>query len=175
MCIHIYNNFIKRLPRCYYRKKEYLVWQDDDKCRVAFSTMPIVANKQINVCAMNPEEVEDAKEKPLFLTNTVEVLLIDKKKSKTYTFTINAGFDYDGATINRFFWRIIGSKENIEFKIAALIHDVLCIHREYVDNDRYFSTIVLERCLYVGGTDKFRRWMMKHSVDNFQKTQGWEE
>lgn len=66
-----YYDFIKRLPRCYYKNKEYLVWLDNDKCRVAFSEIPFVANKQINVCAMTPEEIKDAEEKPLFLTNTV--------------------------------------------------------------------------------------------------------
>lgn len=86
------------------------------------------------------------------------VLLIDKKKSKTYVFTLKAGFDFDGASINRLFWRIIGSKENIRFKITVFIHDILCINHDYVDNDRYFSTIVFEGLLYVGGTvtnDKF--------------------
>lgn len=174
MCIQIYYNFIKRLPRCFYKNKEYLVWLDNDKCRVAFSEMPFVGNKEINICAMTPEEIKDAKEKPLFLTNTVQVLLIDKKKSKTYVFTIKAGFDFDGASINRLFWRIIGSKEDIRFKIAALIHDILCINHDYVDNDRYFSTIVFEGLLYVGGTVAIKRWAMKHSVDNYQKFCDWE-
>lgn len=176
MCIHIYYNFIKRLPRCHYRKREYLVWLDNDKCRVAFSEMPFVVNKQINVCAMTAEEIKDAEDKPLFLLNTVHVLLIDKKKNKTYTFTIKAGFDFDGASINRLFWRVIGSKEDIKFKIAALIHDVLCIHHEYVDGDRYFSTTVFDGLLFVGGTEALRRWTMKHSVDNYQKIFcNWEE
>lgn len=175
MCIHIYYNFIKRLPRCHYRKREYLVWLDNDKCRVAFSEMPFVVNKQINVCAMTAEEIKDAEDKPLFLLNTVHVLLIDKKKNKTYTFTIKAGFDFDGASINRLFWRVIGSKEDIKFKIAALIHDVLCIHHEYVGGDRYFSTTVFDGLLFVGGTEALRRWTMKHSVDNYQKFCNWEE
>lgn len=175
MCIHIYNNFIERLPRCYYKNEEFLVWQDDDKCRVGFSELPIVTNKEINVCAMNPEEVKDAEEKPLYLSNTVKVLLIDKKKSKTYVFKIKAGYDYDGASIARLLWRLIGSKECINFKIASLIHDVLCENKHYINNDRYFSTIVFERCLYVGNVEAWRRWSMKHSVDNWQKFQGWEK
>ena len=174
MCIHIYNNFIKRLPHCYYKGKEYIVWQDDEKCRVAFSEMPNIQNKQINICVMTPEEIEDAENKPLFLSNTVEVLLIDKKKSKSYVFTIEAGTDYDGATIHRLFWRVIGSKEDIRFKIAALIHDILCVYHEYVDNDRYFSTTVFNALLYVGGTKSTKRWFMKHSVDNFQKFCDWD-
>lgn len=91
-----------------------------------------------------------------------------------YVFTIKAGFDFDGASINRLFWRIIGSKEDIRFKIAALIHDILCINHDYVDNDRYFSTIVFEGLLYVGGTVAIKRWVMKHSVDNYQKFCDWE-
>lgn len=175
MCIHTYYNFLKRLPRCHYRNKEYLVWLDNDKCRVAFSEMPFVVNKQINICAMTQEEIEDAENKPLFLINTVQVLLIDKIKNKTYTFTIKSGYDYDGASISRIFWRIIGSKEDIRFKTAALIHDVLCENHDYVNGDRYFSTVVFNGLLYTGGTGNFKRWTMKHSVDNFQKFCGWEE
>ena len=67
-----------------------------------------------------------------------------KKKSKTYIFIIEAGYDYDGASIPRLLWRIVGSKESIEFKIAALIHDVLCENHNYVDYDRYFADRVFE-------------------------------
>lgn len=163
----------KQLPKFYYQNEEYITWQDNNLCRVGFSEIPIVKNKQINKNVMTKEEIKKAKEKPLYLANEVKVCLVDKTKNKTYTFTIEAGFDYDGASIYRLFWRIIGSKENIEFKIAALVHDILCINHHYVDYDRYFSTTVFVALLEVGDVGSFRRWLMKHSVDNFQKFCGW--
>ena len=162
----------KKLPIFYYRGQEYIAWQDDTTCRVGFSEIPEICNKHINKSIMSKEEIKRAKKKPLFLKNTVQICLIDKRKGKTYVFTIKAGYDYDGASISRFLWRLIGSKENIEFKIAALIHDVLCENHNYVNNDRYFSTYIFERLLLIGDTGDFKRWLMKHSVDNFQKIFG---
>ena len=50
-----------------------------------------------------------------------------------------------------------------------MVHDTLCENHHYIDGDRYLSTIVFERLLSVGGVGSFKRWLMKHSVDNFQK------
>ena len=168
MCFECFN----KLPKFYYRGQEFLTWYDDKNCRVGFSELPHICNKYINKTVMKKDEIKKAKKKPLFLENTVTVCLIDKLKGKTYVFTIKAGYDYDGASISRFLWRVIGSKENIEFKIAALIHDVLCENHGYIDNDRYFSTFIFERLLFIGDVGDFRRWAMKHSVDNFQKVVG---
>lgn len=163
----------ENLPKFYYKGEEYIAWQDDEYCRVGFSEIPKIENKHINIKVMSKDEIKKAKEKPLYVINRVKVCLIDKKKSKTYTFFIEYGYDYDGASINRFLWRIIGSKENIEFKIAALIHDILCENHNYVDYDRYFADRVFEKLLEVGDVGAFRRWLMFHSVDNFQKFCGW--
>lgn len=170
MCIECF----EKLPRFYYKEREYITWQDDKYCRVSFSEIPDVRNKEINNKVMTKEEIKLAKKKPLFLKNEVEVCLIDKIKNKTYTFTIAAYYDYDGASIPRLCWRIVGSKESIEFKVAALVHDVLCENHNYVDNDRYFADKVFERLLDVGDVCAFKRWMMFHTMDNFQKFCGWE-
>jgi hypothetical protein len=90
-----------------------------------------------------------------------------------YKFSIEDGYCWDGASIPKFFWRIIGSNTGPEFIIASMLHDKLCENHHYIDNNRYLSTIVLEKCLKVGGIGSFKRWLMKHSVDNFQKFQGW--
>lgn len=169
MCIECF----EKLPHFFYRGKEYITWQDDEYCRVGFSEIPDIGNKEIHNKVMSKAEIKAAKKKPLYLKNTVDVCLIDKKKNKTYTFTIYIYYDYDGASIHRVFWRLIGSKENIEFKIAALIHDVLCENHHYVDNDRYFADKVFERLLEVADVCAFKRWIMFHSVDNFQKFCGW--
>lgn len=170
MCMQCFDT----LPRFHYKGKEYISWQDDEICRVGFSEIPDIDNKNINKKAMSKDEIKKAKKKPLYLKNTVDVCLIDKIKNKTYTFTIYVFYDYDGASIPRFFCRIIGSRESIEFKIASLVHDVLCENHHYVDNDRYFADKVFERLLEVGDVCAFKRWLMFHTVDNFQKFCGWE-
>ena len=169
MCIECF----EKLPHFYYKGKEYIEWQDDEYCRVGFSEIPEIGNKEINTKVMSKAEVKSAKKKPLYLKNTVDVCLIDKKKNKTYTYTIYIGYDYDGASIPRFAWRLIGGKESIEFKVAALVHDVLCENHHYVENDRYFADKVFERLLEVGDVCAFKRWVMFHSVDNVQKFCGW--
>lgn len=169
MCLQCF----EKLPIFYFRDSEYVTWYDDEDYRVGFSEIPDIGSKNINKEVMTKAEIKKAKKKPLYLKNTVDVCLIDKIKNKTYTFTIKAGYDYDGASINRLLWRLVGSKEDIRFKIAALIHDVLCENHNYVDNDRYFADKIFERCLFVGDTCDFTRWMMFHSVDNFQKFCGW--
>ena len=171
MCIECF----EKLSHFYYKEREYISWQDDEVCRIGFSEIPDIGNKEINVKVMSEAAIKAAKKKPLFLKNAVDVCLIDKIKNKTYTFTIKMYYDYDGASIARIFWRLIGSKENIEFKVAALIHDVLCENHHYVDNDRYFADRVFERLLEVGDVGPFRRWLMFHTVDNFQKFCGWDK
>ena len=196
MCIGCF----EKLPMFYYKGDKYYEWQDDEYSRIGFSAIPDIENKVINKNVMTKEEIKAAKKKPLILKNEVVVCLIGKRKraeagvtealsfrhatpfnasaarqaiNKVYTFTIPAGYDYDGASIPRFLWRFIGSKENIEFKVAALVHDVLCENHHYVDNNRYFADKVFERLLEVGDVSAFKRWLMFHSVDNFQKFQGW--
>ena len=93
---------------------------------------------------------------------------------KWYTKTI-IGYIHTGLytnTIPRVFWRLIGPKTDNRFLVPSLIHDVLCENHDYIDDDRYFSTIVFERLLYVSKVNAFNRWMIKHSVDNFQKVAG---
>ena len=67
----------------------------------------------------------------------------------------------------------IGSKEDVRFKVASLIHDIFCENKHYVDYDRYFADKVFERLLSVADTCAFNRWLIFHSVDNYQKFCGW--
>ena len=171
MCIKCF----EKMPVFYYNGNKYFEWQNDEYVKTGFSDFPNIESKLINNNVMTHVEIKQAKKKPLILRNEVVVCLVGKVIHKVYTFTIPSGYDYDGASIPRVLWRFIGSKENIEFKVAALIHDVLCENHHYVDNNRYFADKVFEKLLEVGDVCAFKRWMMFHSVDNYQKFCGWEE
>ena len=76
--------------------------------------------------------------------------------------------------IPKFFHRVIGANTDNSFLIAALIHDVLCENHHYVNNDREFSSKVFNALLEVSEVNPFKRFLMKHSVDIFQRFQGWD-
>ncbi len=145
-----------------------LKWYEDKHLAILFSNIPDVGFNY-------PKNKEENCEKPFILKNDIEVTLWDYKKFEVYEFTINKGYCWDGATIPRLFWRLIGSKTEPKFLIASLIHDILCENHHYVDNDRYFADKVFERLLYVSGVNAITRWMMFHTVDNFQKFCNWKK
>ena len=150
-----------------------LMWYQDEDIAIGFSTAPHIGVRYITP-SMTDVEKKSIKKYPFINKTELKVTIFNHVEEEVYNFTIPKGYCYDGASIPRFFWRLIGSKTDNTFLIAALVHDVLCENHDYIDGDRYLSTIIFERLLYVGGVGGFKRWMMKHSVDNFQKFQGWE-
>ena len=148
-------------------------WYVDDEIGIFFDKNPDVSIRYATNLT-SKEEVKQINDKPFINKTELKVVIIDYTNGCTYDFIIPEGYTWDGASIPRIFWRLIGSKTDNRFLIPSLIHDVLCENHEYIDDDRYFSTIVFERLLYVSKVNAFNRWMIKHSVDNFQKFCGWE-
>lgn len=149
-----------------------ITWYEGDYVGIQFNDMPNVCMRIITP-SMTQEEKEDINKKPFLCKKELKVRLIDYDKLKTYDFTIAKNYKWDGASIPRMFWRLIGAKTDSRFLIPSLIHDVLCENHSFVDNDRYFADKVFERLLYVSGVPAFNRWMMFHSVDNYQKFCSW--
>lgn len=147
------------------------LWYYDENLAIYFSVSPDVKMRYQMPC-MTDSEKEEIENKPFINLSELEVRLMDYNKEKVYEFIIPKNYIWDGATIPRAFWRLIGAKTDPKFLIPSLIHDVLCEHHEYVDNDRYFADRVFERLLYVSGVSAFNRWLMFHSVDNYQKIKG---
>ena len=149
-----------------------VIWVDNDKLSIIFDRVP-------RVCVRYPlpsntdEEIKHIKKYPFVNIKKLNVVLKDKEKNKTYKFEIPAYYYYDGATINRLLWRIIGPNTDNSFMIAALIHDVLCENHSYIDNDRHFSSEVFNALLETSEVPAFKRFLMKHSVDIFQRFCGW--
>jgi hypothetical protein len=117
---------------------------------------------------MTEQEKKSIKKYPFICKTKLEVALFDHIKNKTYKFTIPKGYCYDGASIPRMFWRLIGSNTDNTFLIPALIHDVLCENHNYVDNDREFSTEVFESLLEVSEVNKIKRKIMCTGINIFQ-------
>lgn len=167
---------LDELKRFQHGFRMFINWYEDKNMKIGFSEIPKVGVcLSLNGEVLTEEDIERLQKKPYILEETIEVYLEDKKSGKIYTFYIPKGYRYDGATIPRFFWRLVGSKGDVKFLLGALVHDILCENHCYVDGDRYFADKVFERLLYVAGTPAFLRWMMFHSVDNFQKFCGWEK
>lgn len=148
-----------------------LNWYKDDNLTIDFSGKPLVATRY-PLPSMSDEEKNSIKKYPFINRKELYVELSDISSNITYSFTIPKGYCWDGATIPRMFWRLIGSKTAPEFLIASMIHDVLCENHKYVDNNRYFADKVFERLLYVAGVNPLTRFIMFHSVEGYQKING---
>ena len=145
-----------------------LEWYSDKNLGIFFDDIPKVGIRYILATSKNDDK-KLIKKYPFINRRNLKVELRDYKKDKIYNFEIPKGYCYDGASVPRFFWRVIGANTDNRFLIPALIHDVLCENHHYVDNDRKFSTKVFNALLKVSEVYPFKRFLMKNSVDIFQK------
>lgn len=149
-----------------------LEYYSNKKVGIFFSENPHISIRYY-IPSMTEEERKSIERYPFINKKNLQVRLVNYKKDKTYNFEIPKGYCYDGASIPRLFWRIIGSNTDNRFLIPALIHDILCENHSFIDNDRKFSTEVFNALLEASEVNAFKRFLMKNSVDCFQKTQKW--
>ena len=116
-----------------------LEYYSNKKVGIFFSENPHISIRYY-IPSMTEEERKSIERYPFINKKNLQVRLVDYKKDKTYNFEIPKGYCYDGASIPRLFWRIIGSNTDNRFLIPALIHDILCENHSFIDNDRKFST-----------------------------------
>lgn len=147
-------------------------WYSNKQVEVFFNEIPQVGIRYI-VPSMTDDTKKSIKKYPFINRKPLKVALKDLKKNKIYNFEIPKGYCYDGATIPRLFWRIIGPNTDNKFLIAALIHDVLCENHQFVSNDRNFSTKVFNALLEASDVCPLKRFFMKYSVDFFQRFCNW--
>ena len=119
------------------------------------------------------EELKLALNKPFYLDIDLNIEI--KFEGEEYFITVPKGYDWNGANVPPFAWLIIGQAKEPRFKLASMVHDYLCEHKAVINYNRYLSTLIFETlCEYFGRFNDFKRWMMFHCVDNWQKTQkGW--
>ena len=142
-------------------------WYSNKKVGIYFDEIPKVGMRY-SVPSMTKEEKRGIEKYPFICKKELQVELKDYVKNKTYKFSVPKGYCYDGASIPRFFWRVIGSNTDNKFLIAALVHDILCENHDYVNNDCCFSTEVFNALLEAAGVFGPKRYFMKHSVGFFQ-------
>lgn len=142
-------------------------WYENKKAGIFFDEIPALGVRY-SVPSMTKEERKSVEKYPFICKKELEVILYDKIKDKSYSFCIPKGYCYDGASIPRLFWRVIGSNTDNRFLIPALIHDVLCENHNYIDNDRAFSTNIFNALLEASGVCSGKRFFMKNSVAAFQ-------
>lgn len=130
----------------------------------------LLADKSL--VGLKGKELENALNKPFYLTK--DLLITIEYKTDTYNFIIPKGYDWNGANVPFFAWLTIGQQKEPRFKLASMVHDYLCENKNVINNDRYLSTLIFETlCEYFGRFNSFKRWLMFHFVDNYQKLQGW--
>lgn len=144
------------------------LWFDDERLSISFDTAPSIGIRYI-LPSMNDEEKKSIKKYPFINKVPLEVCLEDKIKGEKYRFTIPKKYCFDGASVPRFFWRVIGSNTDNKFLVPAMVHDYMCENHSCVGFDRKFSTLVFDSLLLVSGVKSLKRFWMKNSVDIFQK------
>ena len=143
-------------------------WYSNKYVEIYFDNIPRIAIRYI-LPNQSDKKKKSVKKYPFLNRKSLKVCLKDKKKDKIYDFEIPKGYCFDGASVPRFFWRVIGANTDNKFLIAALVHDVLCENHHYVANDRKFSTQVFNALLEVSEVAPLKRFFMKNSVNIFQK------
>ena len=153
---------------------KFIKWFEDDELSIEFSEVPHVCIRYILPSSTDIEKAS-IKRFPFINKRKLDVRLYDKEKEEIYDFAIPKSYCYDGASIPKFFHRVIGSNTDNKFLIAALIHDWMCENHSCVGNDRVFSSKVFNALLEVSEVNAFKRFLMKHSVNIFQIFQGWDK
>lgn len=127
-----------------------------------------------SLVGLEGDALKKALNKPFFVAKDLIVTI--EYKTDNYSFIIPQNYDWNGANVPLFCWYIIGQPKEPRFKLASCVHDYLCEHKKVINNDRYLSTLVFETLSeYFGRFNGFKRWAMFHSIDNYQKMQGWKK
>lgn len=149
-------------------------WYQSKDLTIQFDDVPYVSIRYA-LPSDTDVEVKSKKKFPFINKRSLTVRIIyHKDHDRTHEFTIPKGYCFDGASIPRLFWRVIGAPTDNSFLIAAMIHDTLCENHQYVLNDRQLSSDVFNALLKTSRVCWFKRFLMKHSVNVFQRFCGWE-
>lgn len=102
-------------------------------------------------------------------------------QDRRYEIIIHEGYRWNGADIPALLWAIIGSKDDIRFKVGSLVHDFMLEFKEYcykycfgsemsVSQYRKMTSDILRFCVEKNGTSKLKSWVMRNAVEFWQMT-----
>lgn len=140
----------------------------------------IFFDKEPDTCLRMPEyaknkvELQSIKKYPFRNKQPLQVVIFVHKIKKKYSFIIPI-MNWDGASIPKVFWMIIGSNTNPFYRIPSLIHDYLCLNKKSINYDRKLSTKIFEVLLKRAKVEDYKIQTMCFLVDNFQKFRGWKK
>lgn len=149
-------------------------WTCNADVLISFDKEPVVLVRVIKPY-MTAFEKRSIAKYPFTCKKPIKVMVFDNKKFKQYNFEVKENYCWDGASIPRFAWRLIGANTAAEFLIPSLIHDVLCENHHYIDNDRELSSKIFRALLIAAGVNEFKANIMYAAVDTFQRFCNWEK
>ena len=118
---------------------------------------------------------QNSKTKPFILLNDVCYTSEQYSGLYIYNIWIHKGYNWNGANIPKFLWRIVGSQFNPEFLEASMVHDWLCENKYYiVEHGVKISSDIFREILLLNGVGEKKAWLMASFVRIYQYFQkGW--
>lgn len=100
---------------------------------------------------------------------------------RDFSFTIPAGYVWNGADIPSLLWVFVGSKDSPEFKIPSMIHNFMLEYKEYIYTNvlresisikgfRRLTSLIFRQSLKDNGTKTIKSNIMSGCVQAFQTT-----
>lgn len=148
-------------------EKPYIKWYESEELAIFLDKMPIVLERYVTPFSTD-EEIEDVKKLPFICSNGVRVAIFDHLETEIYKFTIPNNYKWDGASIPKFFHRLIGANTDNNFLIGSMIHDFICENKKAIKYDKSLSTNILNACLITAKVNSIKRFLIKNSVALWQ-------
>lgn len=143
-----------------------IIWCNKDYLFIMSSIEP-----QTGVLKPLPSDTKEERkaklDKPFI--NKLDVCFNVNYLGTSYVIEIPRGYRWDGSTIPRIFWRLIGSKDDPQFLNASLVHDKICENKNLVNYDRQLSSMIFREILITSGVPKVKAYIMYYAVDFYQK------
>ena len=129
-----------------------------------------------NLFSVEPEIIVNPRssDKPFVLNNEV-CYTSDLFDNNKYIISLEKGYIWDGATIPKFLWRVVGSQYNPEFLPASMIHDWLCEHKDFIPKKgAKISSDIFRDILILYKVPTWKANIMASAVRCYQSLQkGW--
>lgn len=147
-----------------------ITWYSDEDITIRFDRIPKIIDLR---------DYENNFFKKLFLKKfymliyEVNVFIFYNKQK--YIFKVEKKYKWDGANVPFGFWTLIGKPSYEKFKIPSMIHDKVCENHYLINNDRYLSSLLLEKLLKASGVGLIKRKIMFFFTDLYQRFRDWDK